>query len=68
MSWSIERQLIIEKFAWYKLKGYDFDETINALANDKDVDNELLNEVIEESLRVKQKIDGSPNKIRIKQF
>ncbi|WP_169911344.1 hypothetical protein [Evansella clarkii] len=53
MEWSIEKQMIHEKWAWYKLKGYNFDQILEALENDKEIDNELLNSILMESIKNK---------------
>lgn len=51
MEWSIEKQMIHEKWAWYNLKGYSFDQTIEALENDEEIDNGLLEKVLMEAIK-----------------
>lgn len=54
MSWSIEKQMIIEKFVWYQRKGYTFNQALDALVNDKEVNEEMLNDVLSEAMEYKK--------------
>ncbi|MBU8908529.1 hypothetical protein [Desertibacillus haloalkaliphilus] len=53
MEWSIEKQMICEKWVWYELKGYTYAQIITALENDEEVDNELLEKVFRESINIR---------------
>lgn len=50
---SVEKQLIIEKFTWYKLKGYTFDQTLEALKADEEIDDALTLQVLTEAINAK---------------